>query len=113
MQQLSQGAVDGHGGRWTSTDQCILCHQPQSSDPYTGNTLDFKVMVHKLHNGSSLPSVVAGTPYQIIGYMQSVNDFSTVVFPQNIQRCAACHAGAKAIAGRPRRRWPRARRATT
>ncbi len=35
-------------------------------------------------------------PYQIIGYEQSVHDFSTVVFPQNIARCTACHVGAEA-----------------
>ena len=70
---------------------CILCHQPQSVDPDTGNTVDIKVMIHKIHAGSSLPSVLAGTPYVIIGNAQSVNDFSTVVFPADTRRCTFCH----------------------
>jgi OmcA/MtrC family decaheme c-type cytochrome len=60
-------------------------------------------MVHKIHMGSSLPSVVGylsgtttvgGTPYEIIGYENSVNNFSGVVFPSDIRTCTKCHTSA-------------------
>ncbi len=70
---------------------CVICHTPQNTDPTSGNTLDMKVFIHKIHMGSQLPSVVAGTPYQIIGYQNSVNDFSTVVFPADPRNCTFCH----------------------
>jgi OmcA/MtrC family decaheme c-type cytochrome len=72
-------------------DMCVLCHQPQTVDPDTGNTVDFKVMVHKIHMGSQLPSVQAGHPYQIIGNKGSINDWSTVVYPADPRRCQSCH----------------------
>jgi OmcA/MtrC family decaheme c-type cytochrome len=90
--------LSAHGGARQDVKLCALCHQPQTTDPDTGNTVDFKVMIHKIHMGSSLPSVKAGTPYQIIGFAQSVNDFSTVVFPQDIRNCDNCHQGTSASA---------------
>ncbi|HXB75239.1 MAG TPA: OmcA/MtrC family decaheme c-type cytochrome [Candidatus Acidoferrales bacterium] len=94
-----------HGGSRRSVELCIMCHQPQNSDP-NGNSADFKVMIHKIHEGSTLPSVVAGTPY-VIGSV----DASLVVFPSsasqtmanektpvNMPRCNACH-DAQAISG--------------
>ena len=60
-----------HGGSRVGMDLCIMCHTPQTVDPDTGNTVDMKVFVHKLHMGSQLPSVLAGKPYQIIGFNQA------------------------------------------
>ena len=72
---------------------CALCHQPQSIDPDTGNTIDLKVMIHKIHRGEFLPSVQAGTPYQIWGNASSVHDYSEIALPQDIRNCDNCHEG--------------------
>src|SRR5262249_38692432 len=88
--------LSAHGGARRDPKLCPPCHQPQTTDPDTGNTVDFKVMIHKIHMGENLPSVQAGTPYQIIGFGQTVVDFSTVVFPQDIRNCANCHEGTNA-----------------
>jgi OmcA/MtrC family decaheme c-type cytochrome len=80
-----------HGGSRRGVELCVLCHTPQTVDPDTGNTLDMKVFVHKVHMGSSLPSVIAGKPYQIIGFNQAVSDWSTVVDPADVRRCEVCH----------------------
>jgi OmcA/MtrC family decaheme c-type cytochrome len=80
-----------HGGSRKHIKNCVTCHQPQTMDPDTGNTVDMKVMIHKIHMGANLPSVQAGTPYVIIGHQQSVIDFSHVEMPQDIRNCDTCH----------------------
>jgi predicted CXXCH cytochrome family protein len=47
-------------------------------------------MIHKIHMGSSLPSVIAGGSYKI-PHNGSDNDFSTVVYPADARRCQSCH----------------------
>jgi OmcA/MtrC family decaheme c-type cytochrome len=80
-----------HGGSRRGVELCVLCHTPQTTDPDTGNTVDLKVMVHKIHMGSQLPSVQAGKPYQIVGNQQSIHDYSAVVNPSDSRRCEVCH----------------------
>ena len=83
--------VIGHGGSRVQVELCIMCHTPQTTNPDTQLTQDMKVLIHKIHRGSSLPSVVAGTPYRI-WHRGAWSDFSTVVFPQDIRNCTTCHA---------------------
>ncbi len=80
-----------HGGSRRNVKLCMLCHNKQTWDPDTGNTVDMKVMIHKIHRGADLPSVLAGIPYQLIGFQQTVHDYSHVVFPQDIRNCTRCH----------------------
>jgi OmcA/MtrC family decaheme c-type cytochrome len=79
--------VAHHGGSRRGVEMCILCHTPQTLDPGTNLPVDMKVIAHKIHMGSSLPSVIAGKPYQI-----GTSDWSTVVFPADVRRCEKCHA---------------------
>jgi OmcA/MtrC family decaheme c-type cytochrome len=87
----------GHGGSRLKVELCIMCHTPQTINPDTGLTQDMKVLIHKIHAGASLPSVIAGTPYRI-WHRGAWSDFSTVVFPQSTQNCTTCHAAGPAQA---------------
>lgn len=82
-----------HGGGRRDTKYCVTCHNPGTTEPNSLNTVDFKVMVHKIHRGASLPSVVAGGEYVIYGFRDSRHDYSHLVFPQDIRNCTNCHAG--------------------
>ncbi len=91
-----------HGGVRRDVGVCITCHtskiiNPETGetidqiDPQSGNNLGFNIMIHKIHMGEMLPSVEAGTPYFITGFNDTVHDYSTVVFPQDIRNCTKCH----------------------
>jgi len=72
---------------------CTLCHTPGNIDPETGNSVDLKVMVHRIHTGAELPSVQESEPYYIVGFGQTVHDYSDFHWPQDVRNCEKCHAG--------------------
>lgn len=85
-------SLAAHGGARRGMDLCVMCHAPQYIDPDTGNTLGMTVMTHKIHMGKALPSVVAGGKYQLIGFQQSVQDYSHIGYPMDNRNCQSCHA---------------------
>jgi OmcA/MtrC family decaheme c-type cytochrome len=83
------GTLSAHGGSRRAIGLCIVCHTDQTIDPETGESLDFNVMVHKIHRGHDLTNL----PYLIVGRNQNVHDYSTVAFPQDDRNCEKCHTG--------------------
>ena len=70
--------LSAHGGSRQDVKLCVLCHSPQTTDPDTGNTVDFKVMVHKIHMGENLPSVAGGESHGSSAFSDiHGGDFST------------------------------------
>ena len=78
--------ITAHGSRF-ETKLCVTCHNPGSWVD-SNTTVDFKVMIHKIHRGEDLPSVVAGGSYAV-----GSHDFSDIAFPQDIRNCTKCHDG--------------------
>ncbi|MEQ8763702.1 MAG: hypothetical protein RL885_07240 [Planctomycetota bacterium] len=93
-----------HGTIRRDPTLCLLCHTSGAEDPDTesvangtpGVSIDFRVMIHKIHNGGHLPSVLGvgtradGTrdyerepqPYRVIGFRDSLHDYSDVLYPK-------------------------------
>ncbi|MDT8438597.1 MAG: OmcA/MtrC family decaheme c-type cytochrome [Wenzhouxiangellaceae bacterium] len=81
-----------HGGPRQDVTQCVACHQQGSFDAGSGNSIEFGVMIHKIHQGANLNNL----PLQYCGFGcenfgAPPDDFSEVHFPQSTQNCVACH----------------------
>lgn len=95
--------LQAHGGLRRDVKLCVLCHTAGSEDRNTstvaggtpGQSIEFKVMIHRIHNGAHLPSVLGITtnndgtlnyaatpvPNEYLGFQDSLVDLSEVTFP--------------------------------
>lgn len=84
------GKLEMHGAGKIDTAYCVTCHNPDLKDKEEtdfNDSGDFKVMVHKIHRGANLPSVVAGGEYKV----RASGDYSKTQLPQDIRNCTICH----------------------
>lgn len=75
-----------HGGGRREVGLCQLCHTDQGVDPESGNSIELQQMIHRIHRGKDLPSVVdgpVGTAYEIVGFQNRA-----VVFAEKVAACA-------------------------
>lgn len=87
-----------HGNR-REVRLCALCHTQGVTDEH-GTSIDLSVMIHKIHAGKALPSIVDGPPgatYQVGGAVFAHKDEDGVVtgvgLPRPLNDCVTCHAG--------------------
>lgn len=95
--------LQAHGGSRRDVTLCLLCHTSGSEDRNVaeaaggtpGVSIDFRVMIHRIHNGAHLPSVHGVTtradgtrdytaekkPYEVVGFNNTVHDYSDIGFP--------------------------------
>lgn len=107
----------------TTTDQCNVCHQPliahgnrrevrlcklchtEAATDEKGTSIDLRNMIHMIHAGKELPSVVDGPPGSQYGIFSSFamedvvfaqkqadGNVTGVGFPRPLEECRACHA---------------------
>lgn len=86
------GKLALHGGGRVDTQFCVMCHNPGTVDPESGNTLTLATMVHSIHAGKRIKAAT-GEDYTIWGYKNSKHDYAEVGFPQDLRNCTKCHSG--------------------
>jgi OmcA/MtrC family decaheme c-type cytochrome len=100
--------LNHHGELRNNTEYCVMCHNPSNTDasqrpgapaPYSSQPpqgIHFNLLIHRLHYGINQPS---NRPYTVIGFGNSVNNFSQILFPglaptgapTDLANCSFCH----------------------
>jgi hypothetical protein len=68
-----------------------------TQDPTPNQTVDFGPMIHSIHfarllDGYAERNNLVTPGLQIVGFNNVANDFSHILFPQDVRNCTTCHA---------------------
>jgi OmcA/MtrC family decaheme c-type cytochrome len=101
-----------HGNRRNDPQYCVLCHNPSDTDFATRatatpaslqsqppQTINFAVMVHRIHDGVNAAADNPKNPYIVVGHGGTADNFSGVLYPAmngagdatDLQNCSMCH----------------------
>lgn len=96
--------MHGSSGR-SQTQTCVTCHNPGNLQASSGRSVDFKVLIHRIHRGANLPSEDSSLATLMANgnklVVDTASDFTKVRFPQGptpgqaagITNCVKCHMG--------------------
>ena len=73
-----------HGSGRREVEYCVTCHNPGSTEPSSTNTVDMKVMIHKIHMGENLPSVEEGGESCLVLLVQTIYNIGAGLFRKKI-----------------------------
>jgi decaheme cytochrome c component MtrC/MtrF-like protein len=79
----------------TVLDACVM-----TADPTPNQVVDFSQMIHDIHYArvrdgfSERNNLVNAGKLSIVGFQNSLLDFSEILLPQDIRNCTKCHADA-------------------
>lgn len=91
--------LTAHGSRY-EVRLCKLCHT-EAAQAAPDEPIDFRLMIHKIHAGVELPSIVEGPPGskyaigdQVFAEKHEDGAITGVAFPRTLLSCTTCHANA-------------------
>ncbi|OGT00271.1 MAG: hypothetical protein A3F73_14275 [Gallionellales bacterium RIFCSPLOWO2_12_FULL_59_22] len=87
-----------HDDGLVDPNMCVTCHNKGSVHFATGNSLDFKLMIHKFHMGKQLKKDYRLSTF--VARLSSGGVVAGVDYPQEQRNCVKCHDGSASAANR-------------
>lgn len=75
-----------HGGPRFTMEYCVTCHNPDTIDQDTGESLDMAYMAHSIHMGPD-----RAEEFVVYGFGDRRHAYGGVTYPQDILFCESCH----------------------